>query len=85
MNGNRKRKLNLWNKDPHCYWCGKLTILHTHKQRKRNPPNMATVDHIFTRNDPRRGKIKGRTVLACNQCNNERNRREERQLRRKNG
>ena len=45
---------------------------------------MATVDHIITRNDPRRGKIKGKTVLACNQCNNKRNCKEERQLQKEN-
>jgi hypothetical protein len=77
VNDQRKRKLNLWKKDPHCVWCGEKTILHTHRQRKKLPWNMATVDHIITRNIPLRGKVKGRTVLSCNRCNFLRNRIEE--------
>jgi hypothetical protein len=76
----RKRKLNLWKKDPHCFWCEELTIIHKHKQGRKIPDNAATLDHIVTRLNPLRGKIKGRTVLACNRCNFLRGKMEEKMI-----
>lgn len=73
-----RRRLNLWLKDPHCFWCERLTVL---------PPNgggalfphHATLDHILSRNVRLPGEqfnCGENTVLACHQCNNERNREE---------
>ena len=77
MASNRKRKLNLFAQDPHCHWCGELTVLTSDKEIKGQPnPRMATVDHLISRYHPKRwvkakpGEI--RQVLACFECNNKR-------------
>ncbi len=75
----RKR---MWNRDPHCYWCGCKTIFIHRKGNKMVPPpemNEATVEHYFSRYSPSRGKCPHiqRNVLACWKCNNERGRREQ--------
>jgi hypothetical protein len=71
MGGNRKRKENLWKRDPHCHWCGRLT-----RTEGEQNNDLATVDHLRTKYDPSRW-LRGdgqdeRTVLACYACNNER-------------
>jgi hypothetical protein len=75
---NKKRKIRLWNQDPHCHWCGCLTELICDPEIKPGQvnPKMATVDHLRTKYDPNRwtnnnGKEE-RTVLACFKCNNDR-------------
>lgn len=57
-----------------CYWCGIQTVLMSGQSRhKQNPPNMATIDHLYSRLSPDRGKVRGYVhVLACLKCNNER-------------
>ena len=73
----RTKKLKLWNSNPHCFWCGCLTILTNDAQQKGNPdPRMATVDHLYSRYNPMRwtrpkpGEL--RLVLACVECNSKR-------------
>lgn len=53
----------LWRKDPHCHWCGRLTV---NEQGVR--PDAATLDHVYSRLDFRR-KGQGKHVLACWECN----------------
>lgn len=61
----RKRREFLHHEDPHCFWCGKLTVLTDAKQR-----NAATLDHLYSQQHPRR-RSNGitDTVLACRACN----------------
>lgn len=71
MASNKKRKLKLWSENPHCHWCGCLTVLaNTHVE------NQATVDHLYSRYNPARYLDRGHdeptTVLACYKCNHER-------------
>lgn len=86
MNYQRKlsRREKLWNRDPHCFWCGRETRLCENGGVNRKlPDDAATVDHIRSRLSPNRkqpndrpGWHTGITVLACYRCNNVRGRHE---------
>jgi hypothetical protein len=62
------RRIILWTRDPRCFWCGRVTRLDV----KENAPNLATIDHLYSRAHPKR-QSKNRhlppSVLACRQCN----------------
>jgi hypothetical protein len=76
MASNRKRKLNLWNKDPHCFYCGVETVIIDQPRIKGVPSNLATLDHKYSKFDYRRylptNGTEERNVLACFRCNNKR-------------
>jgi hypothetical protein len=68
----------LFNVDPTCALCGKETVWFTFGPTNSHiaPNNAATVDHIFTRFDPRRfdpvirgGPMEKKYQLACKKCN----------------
>ena len=64
---NSSRRRILFRCDPHCFWCGKLTVLSDTTRLKHDT---ATVDHLYSRLHPERQRgQRSRTVLACNQCN----------------
>lgn len=70
----RTRRENLWKQDPHCYWCGCLTV--PPPKRRKNKvfvDNEATLDHLRTRFNSSRQEPnhsnEQRTVLACRKCN----------------
>lgn len=67
---NRADKLKLWNKNSRCHWCQRVTVL-TNITNGIIPPDAATVDHLFSKFDPRRWtKEYGvRKVLSCYECN----------------
>jgi 5-methylcytosine-specific restriction endonuclease McrA len=71
MNHPKKRRITLWKKDPHCFWCGKLTV-----DDGRNNSDSATIDHVRSRLHPLRKEPncerQSRLVLACKDCNNAR-------------
>src|SRR5688500_8177221 len=69
-----KRRKRLWRKDSRCHWCGVETLLWQHMPGQTQPDNLATLDHLYAGNDPRRsGKVAIRqTVLACRRCNGRR-------------
>lgn len=68
MKGKRSR---LWHDDPRCFWCGRLTDLHTANAHKTAS---ATLDHIYPRHHPKRNASNcDEVVLACHQCNYDRN------------
>lgn len=74
---NRLRKESLFNQNPNCHWCGRLTVLTNIAEIKGTPnPLMATIDHVISRFNPERwvkrkpGQV--RKVLACFECNNRR-------------
>lgn len=66
------RRARLFKQDPHCFWCGVLTIW-----RREFPltPDTATVDHLYSKLHPERGqqhaigRFEDRYVLACWKCN----------------
>jgi ribosomal protein S14 len=74
---NRSLKVELWNEDSRCYWCGRHTHLtDTPRIQGRADPLMATIDHIVSRFYLHRWvkKKKGqkRKVLSCYECNHKR-------------
>jgi len=77
----RKVKLRLYQSDPHCYWCGRITTLTQGHVNGHDCPLQATIDHIYSKFNPMRW-VKGhdRKVIACYQCNHDRAVFEESQL-----
>lgn len=74
---NRSLKLELWQANPRCHWCRRVTILTDIKCIEgRAIPLMATIDHVVSRIYPHRWvkKKEGqqRKVLACYECNHKR-------------
>jgi hypothetical protein len=69
---NRKYKIQLWDNNPNCYYCGKPTVL-TNIRGGEIPPNAATIEHLLSRYNPKRwtrrqaGEV--RKVLSCWECN----------------
>src|SRR5688572_27785009 len=75
----RKQLLQMWNENPHCHWCGKFTTLEGRTENKLTSET-ATLDHLYSRLDPRRKEInrtmEKRRLLACYECNQRRCREE---------
>lgn len=75
---NGKQLRRFWDENPNCHWCGVLTIIMPQHLKKHGPvpDNAATIDHLFSRLDPRRFRshmtMERRHVLACRKCNNQR-------------
>ncbi len=64
-----------------CYWCGCKMIDPSIIYLKKQPNNLATLEHLDSRLSGQRGKRSGvRRVVACRLCNNKRGAREETQL-----
>ena len=64
------RLFNLYKKDNHCYWCGRITVL-----IGKRMPNQATLDHVKQEDSWAPGKLtryRVPRVLACYKCNHER-------------
>jgi hypothetical protein len=72
----RKKREQLYSEDPHCHWCGTLTVqLKGHVSKP--PENAATIDHLIHQWHDRRKQNKcapneKRYVLACRKCNMQR-------------
>lgn len=74
-----RRRLNLWLADPRCHWCSCVTDFAPGQER--HFPTKATTDHLKSR---LMGRAPGEVVpvvLACHQCNQQRNVVETKQLR----
>ncbi len=63
----------------HCFWCREPMSLQRQDHPNPQPGDMATIDHLYERFDPRRwaprlpGEIdQDRLVCACSRCNNRR-------------
>jgi hypothetical protein len=67
------RRINLYNQNPHCYWCNKKCTLIIGMHLPHPPKDLATTEHIWIGNT----RI---TVLACYDCNTFRGKLEERRL-----
>lgn len=81
MNRKRKRRQILFDRDPHCHWCGVLTVWYSQPTKHEEMPNnAATLDHLYSRFNPERitpiDNVE-RTVLACLECNRRRSVEEE--------
>lgn len=69
---NREKVIKLHGKNPHCCYCGCLTILVPEGYAATRKPlwdNHATLEHLTNRLHVERGATR-RTALACNACNN---------------
>ena len=87
MSNTRKTRIRLWENDPRCHWCEKITVNpyrlrdggETYDEGRGNAPhNLATVDHVYPRIDRKLKIIKrlnqrNPLVLACFECNQRRN------------
>lgn len=68
----RKKRFELWNINPNCYYCGNPTVLPPYDPYlKIMLPNYATIEHLYNIHHPLRRGIESLhlTVLACFQCN----------------
>lgn len=68
---NREIKEKLYQTDPRCHWCRRVTKL-TNIPAIQGPPDplMATIDHLVSRYHPHRWVKRVVTrVLACYECN----------------
>lgn len=68
---NREFKLKLWQADPRCYWCKRVTyLLNIPEIQGPAPPLMCTIDHLISRYHPERYVKRHQTkVLSCYECN----------------
>lgn len=78
--GKLTKRSRMHRADPHCFWCGRETVLTGHI----NAPNLATIDHLYSRLHPQRRAPRGHDrdvvlhVLACWTCNQARSHAEQR-------
>jgi len=61
------KRARLFSKDPHCFWCGRLTELETTKPIR--DADVATIEHLYSRLHPKRKDHWQSIVLACFGCN----------------
>jgi hypothetical protein len=75
----KRRRLRLYREQKgKCYYCKCQMSLELEIPKHRKAPlDQCTIEHLFDRFDPRRGKVKGQAcwVAACWKCNNERSQR----------
>lgn len=76
MMRDKRRRLKLWQRNPHCHWCGRKTV---YIQRRQGGPKVAysddeaTLDHLNSRLSGNRKQTNTvTTVLACRACNHRR-------------
>ncbi len=70
---NTETKWHLWKKNKYCHWCGVKT--RPYKNLGKNgdsKPDMATVDHIVSRNFAAFSNRASNKVLSCYKCNQDR-------------
>ena len=67
----KKIKLRLYKESPFCFYCGIRTKIYKQEDGKKLPNNTATVDHIYTLHERKRGENVPK-VLSCWKCNNTR-------------
>ena len=76
----RKIRVRLWEENPKCYYCERITTLPTDildlkmlQNIGETPDYMATVEHLHTKYDPERFEEGGdeKCVLACYKCNHD--------------
>jgi hypothetical protein len=74
----RKEKRDiLFDKNPHCYYCGIETKDYPHQNGVAQPEDKATLEHLYPRYKKKRHYPKGieleeKYVLSCKKCNEKR-------------
>lgn len=79
----RYKRYRLWLKNKRCRKCGVITTFpKSGKSRGNEPKNLATIDHVFSRNDIRRfvGNNRNKITLYCFKCNQNKNMHERKDL-----
>jgi 5-methylcytosine-specific restriction endonuclease McrA len=75
--GQRGVRRRLYDRDPHCHWCGRLTVFGPPRNHVTTPGDLGTIDHLRPRYHPGRNEWleagERRRVLACFECNQRRN------------
>ena len=66
------RRRKLYEQQPNCHWCGKPTVYSRMTSGGDAGPDEATIDHIYSRRDPRRASNPGAFVIAHSKCNEKR-------------
>lgn len=64
-----RRRYWLLSKDPHCWYCGRAVKDYPMEERYPPPGDFATIEHLNVRRPGQHRPPKGRTVLACYECN----------------
>ena len=78
----RRKKLELFNAQGGlCHWCKQACRMPDHPMYWRSTGALsgkaATIDHLYSRLDPRRNKMRGpQYVMACSTCNGKRSKKE---------
>lgn len=75
-------RYKLWVKNPHCVYCGVETVmpLDIIEMGLDSAPNMATIDHEYSKLNPLRYSAQQKYYLCCNLCNGYRAQLEESKL-----
>lgn len=60
--------MSLWESDPHCHWCGRLTVYRKRADFHGPRRDDATIDHLLSRLVTNTGRSRD-YVLACHECN----------------
>jgi len=71
--GNRKVLIWLYKKHKgKCFYCGCNTVLPAHHSQNKGFDKMATIEHVYSKNDLRRLLIPqfSKIKLSCYKCNN---------------
>ena len=77
MGHTRKEKQEIYDKNPHCFWCGIKMNFHSHINGVPIPDDAVTVDHLYPLSDLRRQwykkhHIPSPIILSCYKCNHKR-------------
>ena len=72
----KKVRKILWESNRFCHWCKRETVLLEDFKYERGgpkpPPNMATIEHLYSRLSSVPRKPKNEKVIACEECNQKR-------------
>ncbi len=75
------RLKNLWQKNPHCFWCGCEVIIFENDGSRSKGPSAATLSRLISKNDPQYSfGIKNYLILSCRKCSDTLSSEEERNL-----
>lgn len=67
-----QRRATLMTRDPHCRNCGAELVYFTPEPHEPLPDNFATLEHVNSRNQSVPRPRRGRLMLWCRRCNQER-------------
>lgn len=71
----RRRTFLYWKQNGKCHYCEEIMWLGGYDEVLEKPvPSQCTLEHLYPRGHPLRGKTSEATVAACWKCNNERGR-----------